>query len=164
MQNIPLPFPAALPASLPELDDEPVYDPAVHLALEPPTHKVGLADLGYGAEEIALCPSAVAISGPFRLLSEEGAAVVLDICRRLAPFARGAVRIERSCARASIARASCATSAAARRYRLHGRHPGVPFVATRCRASGAHQLRAGDAGPADRPLAPRHAADRLRPR
>lgn len=95
MQNLPLSFPTILPTDLPELADEPRYDPRVHLALQAPLHKTMLADLGYSGEEIAQCPSTVAISGPFRLLSEEGVSVVLDICRQLSPFARGAQRIER---------------------------------------------------------------------
>lgn len=95
MRNLPLGFPSVLPANLPELADEPRYDPSVHLALQPPAHKTTLADLGYDGAAIAECPSTIAISGPFRLLSDEGVAVVLDICRRLSPFARGAERIER---------------------------------------------------------------------
>ncbi|MGF1627581.1 MAG: hypothetical protein ACFCVH_22105 [Alphaproteobacteria bacterium] len=95
MQNLPLAFPIIVPGDLPELEGEPVYDPAIHLALEPPAHKLALADLGYSGEEIAQCPSTIAISGPFRLLSDEGVRVVLDICRRLSPYARGAERIER---------------------------------------------------------------------
>ena len=95
MHNHPLPFPTLLPDTLPALEGEPTYDPAVHLNLVSPCNKLSLADLGYTGDEIAQCPSSVAISGPFRLLSDDGAAAVLDICRRLAPFARGAQRIER---------------------------------------------------------------------
>jgi hypothetical protein len=95
MQNLPLSFPTTRPAGLPEFEDEPRYDPAVHLALVPPTERLTLAELGYTAEEIAQCPSPIAISGPFRLLSDEGVRVVLDLCRRLSPYARGAERIER---------------------------------------------------------------------
>lgn len=95
MHNLPLAFPNIVPDGLPELEGEPVYDPDIHLALLPPMAKTTLAELGYSAEEIAQCPSPIAISGPFRLLSDEGVRVVLDLCRRLSPYARGATRIER---------------------------------------------------------------------
>jgi hypothetical protein len=52
--------------------------------------------LGYGAEEIAKKATAVAASTPFRLLSPEGAEIMLSVARRLRDFAHPAGdRIER---------------------------------------------------------------------
>ena len=77
-------------------DGEPEFDPERHLRLEEPEEVVMLADLGYDQAEIATKATPVAASSPFRILSDEGAAVMLDIARRLRSFARPAGnRIER---------------------------------------------------------------------
>lgn len=91
MMNEPLPFPATRPAPYEAMQDEPAYDARLHLRLEPPARVWTLADLGYGAGEIGRCASKVAITSPFRLLSAEGARVVLGLARRLeAKRTRGA--------------------------------------------------------------------------
>ena len=90
-----LSFPDSLPAGYEHLPSEPAFDPTRHLALEYPETRVSLADLGYTAEEIAGCPSDLAITSPFRVLSDEGAACLLDVARQLAPFATSVERIER---------------------------------------------------------------------
>lgn len=90
-----LELPAAPPAGYPPLTQEPVFDPAKHLALEKPTSIISLAELGYDAEEIATCPSGFGITAPFRLLSAEGAACLLEVCRSLAPYATSSGRIPR---------------------------------------------------------------------
>ena len=84
--GIAVPFPETLPAGYDWFDDEPVFDPARHLQLEDPTEILMLADLGYRAEEIAAKATPVAASSPFRLLSDEGAAIMLDVARRLRGF------------------------------------------------------------------------------
>ena len=77
-------------------DDEPAFDPERHLRLEEPEEVVMLADLGYDQAEIATKATPVAASSPFRILSDEGATVMLDVARRLRSFARPAGnRIER---------------------------------------------------------------------
>lgn len=95
--SIAVPFPETQPQGYEWLDDEPVFDPDLHLAIESPDEIVLLTNLGYGEDEIATKATPVAASSPFRVLSDEGAAVLLDTARRLRPFARAAGdRIERT--------------------------------------------------------------------
>lgn len=94
--SVAVPFPESLPPGYAWFDDEPAFDPSVHLAIETPAQIVMLADLGYEEYEIATKATAVAASSPFRVLSDEGAALMLDIARRLRPFAHAAGdRVER---------------------------------------------------------------------
>ncbi len=90
-----LPFPTTLPRGFAHLPSEPVFDPARHLALEMPETRTSLADLGYGADEIATCPSDLGITSPFRVLSDEGAACMLEVARLLSVHATSNFRIER---------------------------------------------------------------------
>ncbi len=88
-------FPEARPDGYEWFDDEPVFDPERHLALTLPDEIVTLADLGYESGDITGKATAIAITGPFRILSDEGAAQLLDTARRLRRFCRRAdVRIE----------------------------------------------------------------------
>ena len=90
-----LQFPDVQPASYARLDAEPTFDPARHLALTEPDEVVTLSDLGYSAAEVADKATALGISAPFRILSDEGAAVMLDTARRLRAFTkRAGERIE----------------------------------------------------------------------
>src|SRR5579872_1263992 len=50
MLAAPPPFPKQVPPEYEMLHDEPAFDPARHLALEPPAKVWRLADLGYGAD------------------------------------------------------------------------------------------------------------------
>ncbi|MEM9562413.1 MAG: hypothetical protein AAGA93_07360 [Actinomycetota bacterium] len=78
------------------LADEPTFDPERHLALTEPDEVILLADLGYERAEIATKATPVAISAPFRILSDDGAEAMLTAARRLRAFARPAsTRIER---------------------------------------------------------------------
>lgn len=88
--SVAVPFPSSQPPGYEWLDDEPAFDPAVHLQLEEPASVTTLADFGYTADEIAPTATAVAVSQPFRILSDEGASVLLDTCRRLRAFTRRA--------------------------------------------------------------------------
>ena len=83
-------FPAQQPPGYEWLPDEPAFDPSVHLALEAPTSSITLHDLGYDDETIAPTATPFAASSPFRVMSDEGAAVLLDTCRRLRAFTRRA--------------------------------------------------------------------------
>ncbi|MEM9204223.1 MAG: hypothetical protein AAGC53_21495 [Actinomycetota bacterium] len=85
--GIAVPFPDTQPPGYDWFDDEPVFDPERHLQLEDPTDIVMLADLGYSDAEIATKATPVAASTPFRMLTDEGAAIMLDIARRLRAFA-----------------------------------------------------------------------------
>ena len=94
--GIAVPFPTTQPAGYEWFDDEPPFDPEHHLQLEDPVEVTMLADLGYEEAEIATKATPVAASSPFRMLSDEGAAVMLATARRLRAFARPAGnRIER---------------------------------------------------------------------
>ena len=96
LMPVAIPFPATQPSGYEWFDDEPVFDPDRHLQLEDPTGIVMLADLGYGEDEIAAKATPVAASSPFRLLSDEGAEVMLAVARKLRSFAGAAGdRIER---------------------------------------------------------------------
>ena len=88
--GIAVPFPDVQPPGYEWLDDEPVFDAGRHLQIEEPTEILLLADLGYDEEEIATKATPVAASSPFRLLSDEGAAIMLDVARRLRRFGAAA--------------------------------------------------------------------------
>ena len=91
-----VPFPETLPVGYEWFDDEPPFDPARHLQLEQPELLVSLDDLGYSAADIEGKATSVAASAPFRMLSVEGAGVMLGVGRRLRAFHKPAGnRIER---------------------------------------------------------------------
>lgn len=94
MSGIAVPFPAERPAGYEWFDDEPAFDPARHLALEFPTEKIYLGDLGYSEDEIECKASRVAASSPFRVLSPEGAKIMLNTARRLRTHAISCERID----------------------------------------------------------------------
>lgn len=81
--NQPLPFPDGCPADYLPLKDEPQFDAAKHLCLEPPSSTASLQSLGYTAQETADCESDFAYCGAFRILSAEGVAVMTEICERI---------------------------------------------------------------------------------
>ena len=85
-----VPFPAAQPPGYEWLPDEPTFDPARHLALEHPASSITLHDLGYDDATIAPTATDFAASAPFRGMSDEGAAALLETCRRLREFSRRA--------------------------------------------------------------------------
>lgn len=85
--SVAVPFPSSQPPGYDWLPDEPSFDPDRHLALTEPDSLLMLADLGYSDDDIAPTATPVAASSPFRVLSDEGAAVMLDTARRLRAFA-----------------------------------------------------------------------------
>ena len=94
MRARPLQFPHSVPAGYPPLADDPPFDPARHLALTPPERVWSLKDLGYRDEMIERTPSPVAFTSPFRVLSEEGAALLLQVVRALKIFTQQAADLE----------------------------------------------------------------------
>jgi len=88
--GIAVPFPDAQPAGYEWFDDEPAFDPQLHLALEQPATVVTLADLGYENDEISSKATPVAASSPFRVLSDEGVAAMVHVARQLRPLVRSA--------------------------------------------------------------------------
>lgn len=79
----PLSFPQELPPTYELLADEPAFDPARHLALEPPRQVWRLAELGYTPAQIEACASEVGVAGPLRVLSEEGVAAARTVALSL---------------------------------------------------------------------------------
>lgn len=94
MTTAALPFPANQPKGYEWFDAEPEFDERVHLQLEAPEHTRSLKEFGYSDEVIATKASPVAVSSPFRILSEEGAAVLLSVARRLRQHATSCERID----------------------------------------------------------------------
>ena len=82
---------------------EPVFDPALHLALEDPGEIVSLSAFGYSQDKIADCPSDFAVTDVFRILSDEGAACLYAVCKQLEAFVSSNPRIER-CTRGGVYR------------------------------------------------------------
>lgn len=94
MTTAAVPFPAVQPTGYAWFEDEPVFNPAKHLALEMPTTIRYLDEFGYSEDEIKTKASRVSVSSPFRVLSDEGAAILLDSARRLRQHAISCERIE----------------------------------------------------------------------
>lgn len=81
----PLSFPRHPSPHHTPLEDEPAFDAERHLALEPPDRVVRLSDLGYGSEAIADCATDVAVTAPFRVLSDEGVSAARIVAEKLRP-------------------------------------------------------------------------------
>ena len=76
-----IPFPASIPATYPIIEGEPDFDPALHLALGKPTQTISLSEFGYDETTVNAAPSKVGVVGPFRILSDEGVAVMRESAR-----------------------------------------------------------------------------------
>ena len=88
----PLSMPADRPAHITRSIDEPTFNAKRHLALTFPEKIDTLEDFGYDAAARARTPSPVAITSPFRLLSDEGVKAleaVLQELKRDAVVAKG---------------------------------------------------------------------------
>ncbi len=94
MSQTAVPFPDHLPKGYEWLEDEPEFDPAKHLALEKPEQIRYLSEFGYSDQEIKGTATAMAVTSPFRILSDEGAKALLDVARSLRQYATGCERIE----------------------------------------------------------------------
>ena len=81
-------FPKESPSGYAWLDDEPTFDPAVHLELERPERLWTLAELGYDETAIPRFGSPIAITSPARILSPEGVRAMREIVDRLEPYYR----------------------------------------------------------------------------
>jgi hypothetical protein len=71
------------------LADEPHFDPDVHLDLGEPEFVRGLDDLGYDEGRIRAASGPVALTAPFRVLSDAGVAAVRAVCDQLEADAIG---------------------------------------------------------------------------
>jgi hypothetical protein len=94
MTTAAIPFPQELPDGYEWFDDEPMFDPKRHLALQKPQSVRYLSEFGYSDDEINAVASPVAVSSPFQVLSAEGAEVLLQVARRLRQHAVSCERIE----------------------------------------------------------------------
>jgi len=91
----PVEFPTSRPSGYEWLPDEEAFDPAVHLELGEPEFSHTLADFGYSPADSEGLATDLAATGPFRILSDRGAAVLLESARRLRVFTRPAsTRVE----------------------------------------------------------------------
>jgi len=79
-----------------QINDDPVFNPAIHLALEIPQQILTLSDLGYGDETVGTTPTEVAATACFRILSDEGVAAMHHVCKQLETFTTSNARIERN--------------------------------------------------------------------
>lgn len=84
------------PAGWEKLASEPVFNPARHLALEAPETVYSLQDLGYLPEQMADAACDFGATSVFRVLSEEGAACLYDVCKQLEAFTTSNQRIARN--------------------------------------------------------------------
>ncbi len=79
------------------IEDDPVFDPARHLELTRPENLLTLSELGYGAEIDGTSPTDVAATSAFRILSDEGAELMLHVCQQLEAFTTSNARIAKNC-------------------------------------------------------------------
>jgi hypothetical protein len=88
-------FPATSPYDE-VISDDPAFDPKRHLALEQPDYTLSMEELGYGSDVISTTGSEMAASSCFRILSDEGVAAMLHVCKQLEAFTTSNPRIERN--------------------------------------------------------------------
>lgn len=79
-------FPRTLPPGYTPLDNEPAFDPATDLALEEPAAVTTLNDLRYSDEFQRAYGSSLAVTAPFRVLSDTGLAKLRAVITRLQPY------------------------------------------------------------------------------
>lgn len=79
------------------INDDPVFDPARHLALTEPENLLSLSELGYGEEIDGTSPTDIAATSAFRILSEEGTELMLHVCQQLEAFTSSNARIAKNC-------------------------------------------------------------------
>lgn len=77
------------------ISDDPVFEPAVHLALERPEKLSTLQDFGYEESKRSV-PSPIAATSPFRILSDEGVEAMYHVCKQLETFATSNPRVARN--------------------------------------------------------------------
>lgn len=75
------------------LEDEPVYNPSIHLQLEKPDQVWQLTDFGYSPEQVHFFHFPIAITSPFRMLSAEGLQAMRHTVFQLASHAASSSRI-----------------------------------------------------------------------
>ncbi len=94
MSDAAVPFPTQNPDGFHWLEDEPEFNPSIHLALEKPSAIHYLSEFGYSEAEISTKATPVATSAPFRVLSSAGAEILLQTARRLRQHSTSCERID----------------------------------------------------------------------
>lgn len=97
---LPIPFPCDFPSGFIGSDpSEPVFDPTIHLQIEPPKYLIGLDYKEYSfplSEEDKKIFPGISVSAPFRILSDEGLRVVRSVYTKNKDFQLGKHRQARS--------------------------------------------------------------------
>jgi len=78
-----LPFPNQRPPSYVKYDNEPKFLAHLHLDLGQPETITQLSELGYSEDETNDCPSNFGVSSAFKILSDEGLAIMREICLKM---------------------------------------------------------------------------------
>jgi len=78
-----LPFPSERPADYVKYSGEPEFSAARHLDLGQPVQVTSLAELGYSDEQTIDCPSSFGVCSAFKILSDEGLAIMHEICLKM---------------------------------------------------------------------------------
>ncbi|MGI9316064.1 MAG: HalD/BesD family halogenase [bacterium] len=86
MQADPPQFPDHLPLGYAAVEESVTYDPETHLQLEWPKRIWTLEEFGYGENDINSCASSVAVTSPFRMLSETGVKDLYAVAANLKPL------------------------------------------------------------------------------
>jgi len=82
-----------IPKNIPKLENDRPFDPGQHLAIEEPERVWMLKDFGYTSEQQAKAPFPIAVTTPFRLLSDKGVAALREIVNELVSFRRQSERM-----------------------------------------------------------------------
>ena len=84
-----LKVPSETPEGYIPLAEEPTFNPSRDLQLTKPTRSWQLSELGYTGNEVGEAGCSLAFTDPFQVLSEEGAARLLEVVRLLRSNAQG---------------------------------------------------------------------------
>lgn len=82
-----------IPDNIPKLKSDIEFKPGKHLAIEEPERVWSLTDFGYTKEQQEKAPFPIAVTAPFRLLSDEGVKVLRQIVSELVSFRRQSERM-----------------------------------------------------------------------
>jgi len=77
------------------IQDDPEFNPAVHLSLELPEKTFSLEYFGYAGDEVSV-PTTIAATSVFRILSAEGVSALYSVCKQLEQFTTSNARVARN--------------------------------------------------------------------
>lgn len=86
-------FDVRVPPNLPSLNHDTDFDPNIHLELTEPERIWNLTDFGYTEDQQKRAPFPIAVTTPFRLLSDKGIEQLRLILEDLKQFRRGSERM-----------------------------------------------------------------------